>query len=300
MDCIDNQKTKRVLEKRSTWCKIIETFKLEKCTYSSYLNVEKQYVEVMKHTWKRKDKSPYMERQIESKESLGDEHVGYRRMDFPNLKLSIVGGRPFSCGGEHVFRKKLLIARYGVHDMDGSAKRIYEAAFRTPADHSVIFLAHNGPTGLGSNVDDICGKSWVFGGGDHGDPDLAHAISQLKENTNLSIKLVVFGHMHKELAYGNGLRKMIVVGDDDTIYLNGAIVPRVKTIGKEQVSYMRSSNSDKTSAMPSDVEGTLRAFTIADISDGSLEKIAETWVLVIGDKVTIQDELVLFSKAARL
>ncbi|KAI3446788.1 hypothetical protein Pfo_003453 [Paulownia fortunei] len=233
-------------------------------------------------------------------ESLGDEHVGYRRMDFPNLKLSIVGGRPFSCGGEHVFRKKLLIARYGVHDMDGSAKRIYEAAFRTPADHSVIFLAHNGPTGLGSNVDDICGKSWVFGGGDHGDPDLAHAISQLKENTNLSIKLVVFGHMHKELAYGNGLRKMIVVGDDDTIYLNGAIVPRVKTIGKEQVSYMRSSNSDKTSAMPSDVEGTLRAFTIADISDGSLEKIAETWVLVIGDKVTIQDELVLFSKAARL
>ena len=23
---------------------------------------------------------------------------------------------------------------------------------------------------------------------------------------------VVFGHMHKELAYGNGLRKMIVVG----------------------------------------------------------------------------------------
>lgn len=43
--------------------------------------------------------------------SLGDEHVGYRRMDFPNLKLSIVGGRPFSNGGEQVFRKKLLTAR---------------------------------------------------------------------------------------------------------------------------------------------------------------------------------------------
>lgn len=38
--------------------------------------------------------------------------------------------------------------RYGIHDMDGSAKRIYQAALGTPADHSVIFLAHNGPTGV--------------------------------------------------------------------------------------------------------------------------------------------------------
>lgn len=43
--------------------------------------------------------------------SLGDEHVGYRRIDFPNLKLSVVGGRPFSCGGSGMFRKKLLVAR---------------------------------------------------------------------------------------------------------------------------------------------------------------------------------------------
>ena len=32
--------------------------------------------------------------------------------------------------------------------MDGSAERIYQAAVGTPADHSVIFLAHNGPTGV--------------------------------------------------------------------------------------------------------------------------------------------------------
>lgn len=130
--------------------------------------------------------------------------------------------------------------------------------------------------------------------------DLARAVSQLKETTELSIKLVVFGHMHKKLAHGKGLRKMVVVGDDNTIYLNGAIVPRVKTIGKEQISHIGSSNSDKTSAMTSDFEGTQRAFTIADILDGSLEKIAETWVSVIGDKVTIEDELVLLSKGARL
>ncbi|KAL8497705.1 hypothetical protein ACS0TY_021146 [Phlomoides rotata] len=224
-------------------------------------------------------------------ESLGDEHVGYRRMDFPNLKLSIVGGRPFSNGGEQVFRKKLLTARYGVRDMNGSAKRIYEAAAGTPAAHSIIFLAHNGPAGLGSNANDICGRDWVSGAGDHGDPDLARTITQIKETTKLSIKLVVFGHMHKQLAYGKGLRKMIVVGDDNTVYLNGAIVPRVKTISKEQVS---------TSAVASDFEGTLRAFTIVDILNGNLEKIAETWVSVIGDKVTLEDELLLFSKGDRV
>lgn len=44
--------------------------------------------------------------------SLGKEHVGYRRMDFPVLKLSVVGGRPFSCGGKQLFRKRLLSARF--------------------------------------------------------------------------------------------------------------------------------------------------------------------------------------------
>lgn len=38
--------------------------------------------------------------------------------------------------------------RYGVLDMDGSADRIYNAALGTPEDHMVIFLAHNGPTGV--------------------------------------------------------------------------------------------------------------------------------------------------------
>ncbi|XVF35520.1 hypothetical protein REPUB_Repub18cG0152900 [Reevesia pubescens] len=97
--------------------------------------------------------------------------------------------------------------------INGSAKRIYEAALGTPEDHLTIFLAHNGPTGLGSELNDICGKDWVFG-------DLEQAISHLKETTTFSIPLVVFGHMHKELAHGNGLRKMMV-GTDDIIYLNG-------------------------------------------------------------------------------
>lgn len=32
-------------------------------------------------------------------------------MDFPSLKLSVVGGRPFSRGGDQLFREKLLKQR---------------------------------------------------------------------------------------------------------------------------------------------------------------------------------------------
>uniref|UniRef100_A0A2N9FW58 Calcineurin-like phosphoesterase domain-containing protein n=1 Tax=Fagus sylvatica TaxID=28930 RepID=A0A2N9FW58_FAGSY len=232
-------------------------------------------------------------------ECLGEEHVAYRHLDFPLIKVSVVGGRPFSNGGEQLFRKKLLSARYGVQDMDGSARRIYNAALGTLEDHFVVFLAHNGPKGLGSNLDDICGKDWVFGsGGDHGDPDLAQAISLLKETGKLCIPLVVFGHMHKELAYRNGLRKMIVVGDDNTIYLNGAIVPRVKRLIDEQGTGNRSFMKDKTPVLTPESKGTMRAFTLVEILDGRVDKIAESWVSVVGDDTMLAEEHLLFKRSS--
>lgn len=44
-----------------------------------------------------------------------------------------------------------FLCRYGVNDMEESAKKIYEAAIGTPEEHFVIFLAHNGPTGFPIN-----------------------------------------------------------------------------------------------------------------------------------------------------
>ncbi|KAE8700425.1 Glycosyl hydrolase family protein with chitinase insertion domain [Hibiscus syriacus] len=165
--------------------------------------------------------------------------------------------------------------------MDASAKRIYEAVLGTPEDHLVILLAHNGPTGLGSELNDICGKDWVFEGGDFGDPDLAQSISHLKETAAFSIPLVVFGHMHKELRHGNGLRKMIVVGTDDIIYLNGAIVPRVRPI-------------NETLPPASVSDGTKRAFTLVEMSNGQVDKISESWVSVVGNERALAEEHTLF------
>ncbi|KAL1217563.1 hypothetical protein V5N11_004729 [Cardamine amara subsp. amara] len=220
---------------------------------------------------------------------LGDEHVGYQRLDFPSFKLSIVGGRPFSHGGDRLFRKNLLVQRYGVHDMVASAESICRAAQGTPEDHVAIILAHNGPTGLGSKAEDICGKDWVNEGGDHGDPDLEQAIRQLKETTKLSVPLVVFGHMHKELQSGKGNRKMVVHDSDkQTIYVNGAIVPRVKRANE---NYQGTSWRE---AAESESGGTARAFTLVEIVDGKINKVVESWVQVIGSMAKIVEEKTLF------
>ncbi|KFK27349.1 hypothetical protein AALP_AA8G371500 [Arabis alpina] len=228
--------------------------------------------------------------------SLGDEHVGYQRLDFPSFKLSIVGGRPFSRGGDQLFRTKLLYQRYRVHDMDASVRSICQAAHGTPEDHVAIILAHNGPTGLGSQAEDICGKDWWEEGGDHGDPDLEQALRQLKETTKLSVPLVVFGHMHKELQSGKGNRKMVVQSSDNqTIYLNGAIVPRVKGTKEKSSSGIGENEIPVgTAESESGGGGTTRAFTLVEILDGKIKKVAEIWVQVIGSIAKIVEETTLF------
>ncbi|KAL9232419.1 hypothetical protein vseg_007533 [Gypsophila vaccaria] len=205
-------------------------------------------------------------------ESLGEQHVGYSNLDLPAFKLSVVGGRPFSLGGDNLFRQKLIKSRYGIRTMEESAEKIHNAAMATPEEHSIIFLSHNGPTGLGSNKDDICGRDWVSEGGDNGDPDLAQAISLTKETTNHPIPLVVFGHMHKEMKDG-GSRKMMV-NADNTMYLNAAIVPRVKSLSSDF---------------------SLRAFTVVEFSSGKISKVVETWVSVVGDTALMEEEHLLFS-----
>lgn len=120
--------------------------------------------------------------------------------------------------------------------------------------------------------------------------DLAQALSLLKETGKICGPLVVFGHMHKQLADGNGLRKMIVVGADNTIYLNGAIVPRVKKLNDEFV------NKEPHLSTPESC-GTIRAFTIVEIVDGAVDKIVESWVSVVGDRITLEEEHKLFNSA---
>ncbi len=157
---------------------------------------------------------------------LGKAHVGYGKLDFPNLNISVVGSRPFSWGGSSWKNDRFYRERYGVHSFDESVERMMNAVDRTETD-TIIFIGHNGAKGLGDKPEDPCGKDWQPIGGDHGDPDFAEAIVETRERGK-SVPLAVFGHMHHSLRHTKTeLRRAIHVDAAGTIHLNAARVPRI-------------------------------------------------------------------------
>eukprot|EP00250_Pteridium_aquilinum_P019640 c24509_g3_i2 orf=162-1208(+) len=221
-------------------------------------------------------------------QSLGDSHVGYKRMDISELKLSVIGGRPFSTGGKTFGPAYYIVSqRFGIQGMNQSAGKIANLALRAPTEHVLVFLGHNGPTGLGSKPADICGKDWSLkSAGDHGDPDLEAALKTVKEQAQHNVQLVIFGHMHKTLAHNRGNRTMLVRGQDNIIYVNAAIVPRVLDV-----------NACESNTNNGGLE-TLRNFTVIDLAYGQVEKVAETWVRV-GESVSVEEDTILYSSPSQ-
>ncbi len=185
---------------------------------------------------------------------LGETHVGYGKLDFPKLKLSVVGSRPFSWGGP-VWKYADFYRRFGVNSFETSASRIVAAARRTSYE-TVIFLGHNGPTGLGDLPEDPCGKDWKPIGGDYGDPDFQEAIMETQA-MGKQVCLVAFGHMHHNLRHtGVRLRRATHVDELGTVYLNAAAVPRIV---KTQTECRRN-------------------FSIVTLSGGTVADITLVWV----------------------
>lgn len=163
-------------------------------------------------------------------ELLGELEVGYRRLDFPALGLSVVGSRPFSWGGREWKNAEFYRDRYGITNFQESCDRIVAAGMASPQE-TLVLLGHNGPLGLGSEPEAPCGKDWVGKeggriGGDYGDPDFAEAIAQLQIQGK-RIPLVCFGHMHHGLRHRRDRLRTCVVRRGDTLYLNAARLPRM-------------------------------------------------------------------------
>lgn len=157
---------------------------------------------------------------------LGEAHVGYAHRTFSELDLSVVGGRPFSWGGPDWRCAGFYQDRFDVTGFADSTARIVAAATAAPSE-TIIFLGHNGPTGLGDQAEDPCGKDWKQRGGDYGDPDLRDAIATTY-STGKRVPLVTFGHMHHNLRHTQTvLRKRLCVDVNGTVYLNAACVPRI-------------------------------------------------------------------------
>lgn len=137
--------------------------------------------------------------------------------------FDIIAARPYSMGGPHLNFVSHLRQRYGIATMQASAQRLMGLVERSQSEN-VIFLAHNGPAGLGSRRTDIWGCDFREDEGDYGDPDLLHAVEFAREKGR-EVLAVVGGHMHHQLKGGG--RRRWCVEQDGTVYINAARVPRI-------------------------------------------------------------------------
>ena len=186
---------------------------------------------------------------------LGEMHVGYSWLDFPELKLSVVGARPFSWGSSIWKKEAFYRDRYNIKNFMESTQRITESVANA-AYENIIFLGHNGPYGLGSEEHSICGKDWKIGGGDYGDPDFAEALSQSYQMRK-TVPLATFGHMHHHLRLNSHrTRDAIATNDMGTIFLNAACAPRIVKNN----------------------EGEYRNFSIVSLESGQISQISLLWL----------------------
>jgi uncharacterized protein (TIGR04168 family) len=157
---------------------------------------------------------------------LGDDFVGFGKKDFPDLGLSVVGGRPFSWGGDVWKNRSFYQTRFGVTDFETSIDRTMQALKMTTCDNLVL-LGHNGPVGLGALQESICGKDWGDAGGDYGDPDLAAVLAQAPQ-VGKQVSLVAFGHMHHSLRHRRDRLRETTAWAGNALCVNAACVPRIR------------------------------------------------------------------------
>jgi len=221
--------------------------------------------------WGRK-KCPYdrtqEDRFQQQLDLLGNIHVGYDKLDFPQFGLSVVGARPFSWGGSEWKYTDFYQKYYGVGSFAESTDRIVAAA-QQASSNTIFLLGHCGPMGLGDRPEDPCGRDWKPLGGDHGDPDMRAAITQIRE-LGKSLPLVAFGHMHHNLRHTKEYLRIPIVAHDGTVFLNAASVPRIIR----------------------DEHQRQRNFSLIRLRQGKILQVALVWV---DDNYAIVTEQVLYS-----
>lgn len=146
--------------------------------------------------------------------------------------VTVIAGRPHSMGGPRLAFAPHLAATWGVASMEASAERLVQLVDAAPTER-LVFVAHNGPTGLGDRRADIWGCDFRASEGDWGDADLRVAIDHARARGR-AVLAVIAGHMHRALR-GGGTRTWMVE-ERGTLYVNAACVPRVTASGHHHVA----------------------------------------------------------------
>ncbi len=137
--------------------------------------------------------------------------------------VDVIVGRPHAMGGSSISFAPHLRSAYGIESLDDSIERLRQCVDESSAER-VLFLAHNGPAGLGATRTDLWGVDFRREEGDFGDEDLRAAIEYAKIRGK-HVLAVVAGHMHHRLA-GGGKRRWCEERDG-ILYVNAARVPRI-------------------------------------------------------------------------
>jgi uncharacterized protein (TIGR04168 family) len=157
--------------------------------------------------------------------SAGQVHLcGYSLHSFElsSRTLTVLAARPYAMGnGELSFPDKLRSA-FNITSMEDSKRRLRELVDKAPGDE-LIFIAHNGPRGLGAGAGDLWGADFLAGAGDWGDDDLADAIAYARQREK-RVLAVLAGHMHSPTRGGSLRSWQLQV--DQSLYVNPARVPR--------------------------------------------------------------------------
>lgn len=150
-------------------------------------------------------------------------------------RFDLIAARPYAMGGSKVSYAPLLRRLFGVKKLDQSERVLHKLVDLSEADQ-LIFLAHNGPTGLGKEPTDIWGCDFDPEQGDYGDKDLEETVKYAKE-CGKRVLAVVAGHMHLKTylgpkpfwkRYGEpGPERRNIVEREGITYINAARVPRI-------------------------------------------------------------------------
>jgi uncharacterized protein (TIGR04168 family) len=145
------------------------------------------------------------------------------RLTQDSIDITLIAGRPHSMGGSELSFPDHMESTYGIDSIATSTERLL-ALVDQAETRDVVFLGHNGPTGLGDAPHAMWGCDFRPGGGDWGDPDLAAAIDHAVDRGK-RVLAVIAGHMHLSTKCGN--ERPWRIERNGIAYVNAARVPRI-------------------------------------------------------------------------
>ncbi|MEZ4369853.1 MAG: metallophosphoesterase [Polyangiaceae bacterium] len=198
--------------------------------------------------------------------------VGYslHRFRFRTQTLSIVAARPHSFGGPRLAFRPLMKRAFGVTSLEESETRLKQLV--DDASNELLFLAHNGPTGLGEARESIWGCDFRRNAGDFGDPDLRGALTYATSQGK-RVRAVLAGHMHHALK-GGGDRTWLEEAAG-TYYVNAARVPRVFRMAKpgSEAPAPAPEGAKQTPRPPEGTRQTLRPPDLKEAAEWAARKV---------------------------